>query len=996
VTGATLPIAHRVWAEAPEPGPLGSRTTRRRRHKSRARRRLPEPSHVLIFDTETTTDQFQSLLFGCWRLCRVEKEHLICVTEGLLYADNLATTDPGALEMLRAYAATRRASTERDREVELLSRSEFVERVFYRAAYKLRAQVVGFNLPFDLARLAVGVAESRAEGFGGISLILWEGAEGTDHTERRHRPRLIIKALETKGAFISFSKPMAPDRADLIPEDSIDGLPDDNYAWRGRFVDCATLAYALTGVLYGLNEACRSFGVEGKAPTDGHGQITDQYVDYCRQDVAATQHLYQALMVELRRHPIDVPPERAYSPATLAKSYLAVMGLTPLLDRNPRFRRRVLGYAMAAFFGGRAECRIRRVPVPIQLVDFTSMYPTVGALVDLHRLQIASEIAITECTAWLRELLATVTLEDCLDPQFWPQLTGFALIEPAGHVLPVRAAYDGVSYGIGVNPLTSSEPLWYSIADCVASVLLTGSAPRVMRAVRLEPKGRIRSMWAVRVRGTQLVDPSQQDPMVAMVEERQRVLRTKSDDATRLAASLKLVANSGSYGIYSEFNARERRAGQKTPVYVHARSEPFWNRVPAPEDPGRYCFPPFASCITGAARLMLAILERLVTDQGGVWAFCDTDSMAIVATKEGGLIACPSGTERLAHGTEAVRALSFAQVRAIQRRIGTLSPYDPSVVPELLKLEATSTCYAISAKRYALYNVADGEIRFIEGHPPSEHGLGQLRNPDPSSPPKAWIQTIWRIVLGRVHGLEVELPQWLNRPTMLRTTVSSKFVLRAFGILNRGRPYREQVKPFNFMLTAVGAKPPAAVPWGDRFRLVAPYETHANRWGELEFIDVHHPDAGTHRITTRDEHPDVARVDSFADVLERYPSNPEAKSLGPDGMPCGRSTVGLLGRRPVIAGKIVLIGKESNRLEERRSGELTIDDLDLRLTIYEDHDEWRRLVLPRLRRIGVADSASAVGMSERRMRDILMGKAMPHPRHRMILEALAADPAIAP
>ena len=33
--------------------------------------------------------------------------------------------------------------------------------------------------------------------------------------------------------------------------------------------------------------------------------------------------------------------------------------------------------------------------------------------------------------------------------------------------------------------------------------------------------------------------------------------------------------------------------------------------------------------ITGAARLMLAITERLVLDEGLDWAFCDTDSMAL-------------------------------------------------------------------------------------------------------------------------------------------------------------------------------------------------------------------------------------------------------------------------------------------------------------------------------------------------------------------------------
>ena len=53
-----------------------------------------------------------------------------------------------------------------------------------------------------------------------------------------------------------------------------------------------------------------------------------------------------------------------------------------------------------------------------------------------------------------------------------------------------------------------------------------------------------------------------------------------------------------------------------------------------------------AACITAAARLMLAILETLVTERGGTWAFWDTDSMAIVATEHGGLIECPGGPER--------------------------------------------------------------------------------------------------------------------------------------------------------------------------------------------------------------------------------------------------------------------------------------------------------------------------------------------------------------
>ena len=88
-------------------------------------------------------------------------------------------------------------------------------------------------------------------------------------------------------------------------------------------------------------------------------------------------------------------------------------------------------------------------------------------------------------------------------------------------------------------------------------------------------------------------------------------------------------------------------------------------------------------------------------------------------------------------------------------------------------------------------------------------------------------------------------------------------------------------------------------------------------------------------------------------------------------------------------GAITLIGKESNRLEERSRGELTVDDLDERITTYDDHDEWYRIVLPRLRQIGIKRAAGALGVSERRMRDVLMGRAFPHAQHLNALFQLA-------
>ena len=56
----------------------------------------------------------------------------------------------------------------------------------------------------------------------------------------------------------------------------------------------------------------------------------------------------------------------------------------------------------------------------------------------------------------------------------------------------------------------------------------------------------------------------------------------------------------------------------------------------------------------------------------------------------------------------------------------------------------------------------------------------------------------------------------------------------------------------------------------------------------------------------------------------------------------------------------MLIGKESNRLEAYSRRELTVDALDERITTYEDHDEWYRVV-PKLREMGAKTVAEIVG-----------------------------------
>jgi len=249
-------------------------------------------------------------------------------------------------------------------------------------------------------------------------------------------------------------------------------------------------------------------------------------------------------------------------------------------------------------------------------------------------------------------------------------------------------------------------------------------------------------------------------------------------------------------------------------------------------------------------------------------------------------------------------------------------------------------------------------------------------------------------ILGRVLGLSHESPDWFEQPTMLRSTVTSVAELRVFRTHNEGLGYQERISPFNFFISAAGAKPPAGLELRGSFRLIAPWESDASKWMNLEFHDAHHPALGPFRISIRPDRPGVAKVETFSDMAAKYGTHPEFKSCDAEGRPCTRATVGLLRRRRVTVGRIVLIGKESNRLEEREAGELTREDADQWLTTYEDHDEWYRSLLPELRKLETAVVVAATGLSQRRLRDVLAGRVLPHPSNRERLAALVKDPRV--
>lgn len=81
-------------------------------------------------------------------------------------------------------------------------------------------------------------------------------------------------------------------------------------------------------------------------------------------------------------------------------------------------------------------------------------------------------------------------------------------IQPDEDILPVRRDYkeDNSVYNVGVNYLTSSYEMWYSLPDIVGSYLLTGKVPKIIEAVKFVPEGVQKELRKSKILGTD-IDP---------------------------------------------------------------------------------------------------------------------------------------------------------------------------------------------------------------------------------------------------------------------------------------------------------------------------------------------------------------------------------------------------------------------------------------------------------------------------------------------------------
>jgi hypothetical protein len=524
----------------------------------------------------------------------------------------------------------------------------------------------------------------------------------------------------------------------------------------------------------------------------------------------------------------------------------------------------------------------------------------------------AKRLSFEDATNDIRELVNSITLDQAFEADKWRGFKFFALVRPDENIFPVRSVYDGRTQNIGSNYLTSDEPIWFAGPDVIASVLATGKAPQIEKAIRVVPHGRQDGLKPTNLRGMVQIDPRKEDFFRRVVEERKKFPK---DDP--MEYFLKIFASSGSYGLFVEVNPKE--LDESTAIGVFSGEHSHEEASKEIEEAGRWYSPILGSLIAAGGRLLLAMLERCVADAKGTYLFCDTDSLCVISSQKSEPLRIP--------GAEGLRTLSWDEVQSIVDRFEHLNPYDRRYIKgsilSLVKANHVDSDsskprrqlygYSVSSKRYAIYEkTGHDDIKVVE---PKAHGLGYLAAPKEEKEGEEgnWIAEAWDWLLRSELGLKCTAPSWLDIPAMMPIVISTPNILQ-----------RLDPRPFSFLLLPQvdsGGGHPADVD-NSRFTLVTSFTSKRIEWLKSECINIF--DGKVYQLALEQ----TTKLDkviprTYAHVLYLYTKHPEAKSLAPDGSPCAKCGCGETRPGALIKNSEPKICHECRRKEE---GKTTVDN----------------------------------------------------------------------
>lgn len=856
-------------------------------------------SIVLVFDTETTNDEYQNLLFGSCGIWINGKQYKFY----LFYNEELVQDDK--LNVIKEFASSHG--------YELMSRTELVDKVFYQWVYRSKAVCIGFNLPFDLSRLAIRFTNSRK----------YEDGFSFKLSEQPSNPNIAIKNLDSKRSFIAFTNPLRKKSEKKFRH------------YRGYFLDLKTLTFALTNNSYTLETAAKDFGCKyQKTRIEEYGKITPEALEYNVNDTLTTHDLYCKAIERYKLYGLNKEPNRLYSPASIGKAYHEIMGVKPFLEKTPDFPKEILGHLMNAYYGGRTEVKIRKQPLPVSYLDFTSMYPSLYVLLGADKYLKADKIICVKNTEEVQHLLDIIAIENITNKALWAKLPCICRIKLNYDILPVRANYgDSSTFNIGVNIAKSDSDLWYSLPDLIASKFLSGKAPIIEEAISFIPEGIQDGLKPIKIVNGITLNPNE-DFIKKLIEERihlKKEMKNKDGVVKRQLdlkqTILKIIANSTSYGVFIEVNTSNTE-DQSVNVYG---LESFKATVSKAESQGKAFNPIIAVTITAGSRLILATAEALIKknkNNNGVFAYCDTDSIFV----------------------------SPNQVKLIQEFFKPLNPYNIKDL-EMFKVEDDEEgkplnnvlLYGISAKRYVLYDY-NQETKEINIRKHSSHGLGHLQDIDEKQ--------VWNDILAIHYNprLKEDIEEkYKDKVAVSQLTISKYAILERFKKLNKGKQLKKQIKPFNFITVGTGYKMDKET--GENVIPMMPYISPKDR----RFKEIPYRPFFDYKSGKYYDSQNTLDLQSYwkplTDVFfgyKGYINHKESKSEG---------NIGYLERKTITITKdtIIHIGKETNELEESQILGVNSDNY----SIYEDVNAKLKNRIMNMTK----EEAIKLGLSERTLRD---------------------------
>jgi hypothetical protein len=873
----------------------------------RSKRRATQPKDALIFRCATTNDEKKELLFGVYICAELKNVEYVAKEIGLFYREG----HPKEFRTLKRFV--------QGSAYQLGHEEEFRRNVFLKYL-KSRALIVAYDAPGEISRIAIKWNKSlkthRAFSF---YFRMFRDKKTGKMRPSGYEPGISIESLDAAKAIY---RPIEYKFHDRDSE-----REEDKKVSTVHILDLKTLTSALTGEVHSFASACNVFGAPASRQRKSHSRVTRPAIERLLTDVTAELELLNRLMREFDRHPVDLVPDRCYSPATLAKSYLSAMGIRPP-QKKFKIPDRVNGDALQAFVAGRAECPIRRTPVPVTYVDFHGQFSAVSKLLGCREILCAESLEFVDFTEGAREMVGRATLDDCFRPPSWKQLRWFALVEPNDDVVPIRATFAARASSdptLAWNFLTSNRPIWITGPDVIAAKLMTGKPLKILEAFKVVPHGEQPGLTSVKLYSQLKVDPRRDDLAVKLVELRSST-KSKSPE---LAGGLKVAANSAEFGIFSQLDVRSLDSSTSLHVFS-GETDYLTPPVEIWERPSEFYCPIIGSLVTGASHLLCAMLERTVRDMGGQIAAMDTDSAMIVSTKDGGLVPCAGGHHRLANyhegsGNAAIRALSFAEVDTIRNRFEPFSPWRKTLKTPFLKLEKENfdasgdrqqlNFYGISTKLYCLFNL-DGNRLLVRK--PSGHGLGYLQAPysiaewqrrtgrkwKEALPP--WIFEGWHFILSRELGLPHRPPSWLTQPAVMAVPITTPQILARLGA------FKDDLRPFTVM-TVPFPKKELGLLWKGYF--IMPQTTKLNGLHGRTMVNIvsgetfHIYDKNSSKLP---KPPGWLSLKTMEDEINHILSRVESKFCAPNGSPCTSKTIGLLVRRHIVAGEFHYIGKEAS------------------------------------------------------------------------------------